>query len=307
MRGEDILLFGKDGQLGWALRRSLAPLGKLVAVGREECDLADPPQIRSMMRSVRPAVVVNAAAYTAVDKAEKDAPAAERINATAPGVIAEEAKDLGSLLIHVSTDYVFDGTKNGAYEEADEPNPINVYGRTKLDGERAISASGCRHLIFRTSGVYGLVGANFPRKIFELAAARDELRVVADQVGAPTSVDLIADVLAHCLARRTTAGEARAVAEDGIYHLQPTGEVSWHGVACELVRLAAAFGLPLRVRPERILPISTAEYPLPARRQANSRLATGKLAATFDVRLPPWQLHIERFVREFASTCAWTK
>ena len=202
MRRGPILLLGKDGQLGWALQRALSPLREVVALGRDGCDLADPGRIRATMRAVRPGVVVNAAAYTAVDKAESEAPLAEEINAKAPGVIAEEAALSGALFVHVSTDYVFDGTKSAPYVETDEPNPINVYGRTKLDGERAIAAAGCGHLIFRTSWVYGLVGANFPKKVLELAATRDELRIVADQVGRP---DLgRPDRRHHCPLRRAS-------------------------------------------------------------------------------------------------------
>lgn len=299
-----ILLLGKSGQLGWALQRALLIHGELIAFDRTMCDLACLDPLEAAVRSVRPDVIVNAAAYTAVDKAETEPDLVHRINAEAAGVLAEEAKKAGALLVHYSTDYVFDGEKTSSYVETDRPNPINVYGRSKLAGEQAIAARGGAFLTFRTSWVYGSHGKNFPKTILAAARKHDRLRVVADQFGAPTSVDLIADVTSHCISvwlrDRETVEQAA-----GVYHLVPSGSTSWHGLARELVGLAIAAGMPTRVATDRIDPIVSAEYPTPARRPANSRLSSRKLEATFGFVLPPWQRQIARLIDEFATNGVW--
>lgn len=295
-----ILILGKNGQLGWALQRALAIYGEVVAIDRAACDLAEPDCIRTVIRSFMPAVVVNAAAYTAVDRAESESERARQVNAIAPAILAEEINKIGSLLIHYSTDYVFNGNKEKPYVEEDEPDPLNVYGQSKLAGERAIQEQGGYYLIFRTSWVYGISGKNFPKTILALAKERDNLQVVADQIGAPTSVDLIADVTAYCL-DRWLASPSILKGRSSIYHLTAAGETSWHGLACDLVRLARAAGLPIRLTPEAIQPISATVYPAAARRPRNSRLACEKLVGALGVRLPPWQFHIERLVSEIGS------
>jgi len=295
-----ILLLGKSGQLGWALQRALAIHGDVVACDRNACDLTDPDRIRKVVGEARPTIIVNAAAYTAVDRAESEPELAQMVNGTAPGILAEEAKYVGALLVHYSTDYVFDGQKSGYYQEVDTPRPVSVYGRSKLAGEEAIQSLGSAYLIFRTSWAYGLHGKNFPKTILALAMERKSLRIVADQFGAPTSVDLIADVTSYCLniwKVHPTAGKQYS----GIYHLVPSGETSWHGLACELVQAARAAKLPLKVSPERIEPLATHDYPTAARRPANSRLCTEKLVNTFGLRLPAWQLHIHRLIADISG------
>ncbi len=285
-----ILLTGKNGQVGFELQRALAPLAEIVAVGHAECDLAQPDALRRLIREVAPQIIVNAAAYTAVDKAEVEPALAQAINADAPGLLGEEAKRLGALVVHYSTDYVFDGRKAGFYTEDDAPNPLNVYGRSKLAGERALIASGARHLIFRTSWVFGAHGGNFVKTILRLAAERDTLRVVADQFGAPTSAALIADVTAQILGQYIRACRpASADFDYGLYHLAAAGRISWHEYAQEIVRAALAAGRPLRLRPEDVQAIATADYPLPAKRPANSCLDTAKLRKTFGLVLPDWR------------------
>lgn len=269
-----ILLTGKSGQVGWELQRALAPLGEVIACDRSELDLANPDQIVAVARETQPQIIVNAAAYTAVDKTESESELAHAINARAPGILADEAKKLGALLVHYSTDYVFDGTKAWPYTEEDAPNPINVYGRTKLAGEQVIQASGCRHLIFRTSWVYGPRGKNFLLTILRLAKERDELRIVSDQIGAPTTSALIADVTAQIL-------RAFSPEKQGLYNLTATGSVSWHGFAQAIVRTA---GLTVKVTS-----IPTSEYPTPARRPSSSLLNTALLRQQFDIVLPSWE------------------
>lgn len=267
-----ILLTGKDGMVGWELARALPPLGEVIACGRKELDLADPARVVSVIREVKPDVVVNAAAYTAVDKAETERELAFQVNGTAPGIMAEEAKRLGALLVHYSTDYVFDGTKDGPYVETDAPNPLSVYGASKLAGERAIQEVGCRHLVLRTSWVYAARGRNFLLTILRLAKEKRELRVVDDQYGAPTWARDIARASAEILRRTDTPG--------GIYHLTAAGETTWCGFAREIVRLA---GLKTVVEP-----ITTEEYPTLARRPGNSRMEGGKLKRRLGPMLPPW-------------------
>jgi dTDP-4-dehydrorhamnose reductase len=295
-----ILLLGRDGQVGWELQRSLAPLGTVIALGRAEADLEQPETLREALRVNAPDLIVNAAAYTAVDKAESEPDLAATVNSHAVRVLAEEAKNCGALLIHYSTDYVFDGSKPGSYTEDDAPNPLSVYGRTKLDGERAIHVTGCRHLIFRTSWVYAARGGNFVKTILRLAGERDELKIVADQVGAPTSAELIADVTALCVGYVTHCPERFADAW-GVYNLVASGETSWHNCARFVVENAARLGLPLKLSCDSIRPIATSEYPLPARRPANSRLATDKLNRVFGIELPHWQIHLKRVVEELVA------
>lgn len=281
-----ILLVGKGGQVGGELLGPLAACGDLAACDRTTADLERPDEVVELVHRERPDVIVNAAAYTAVDKAEKEADRARLVNATAVGRIAGAARDAGAVLVHYSTDYVFDGTKAGAYVETDPPHPLSVYGATKLEGEQAIAAAGCRHWIFRTTWVHAAHGHNFVRTMLRLAQERDELRVVDDQFGAPTSAALVAAITAAFVGR--LAGRDPPPA-DGIYHLAPHGETSWCGFARFILATARDRGLPLRCPPERVAAIATADYPLPARRPASSRLSTAKLEATIGKRLPGWQ------------------
>ena len=292
-----ILLFGAKGQVGWELQRSLAALGQLMACDRETADLENLDKLQTTIREYSPAFIVNAAAYTAVDEAESEAGKAQRINVEAVELMATEASKLDAWLIHYSTDYVFDGSKPAAYNEADDPNPQSVYGQTKLAGEKAIRESGCNHLIFRTSWVYAARGSNFARTMLRLASERDELKVVGDQIGAPTSAELIADITALCLYRISNDSEFGKTAV-GTYHLSPSGETNWCDYARYVVAMAQQNGAHLRSRPENIHPITTSQYPLPANRPANSRLDTSKLEETFNVNLPPWQTHVERLMTE---------
>jgi dTDP-4-dehydrorhamnose reductase len=257
--------------------------------------------IRASIRDVRPDIIVNAAAYTAVDKAETDEAACLAINATAPGIIAEEARNCGAFLLHYSTDYVFDGTKSGAYVESDATNPLSVYGRSKLAGDQAVEASGGPHAILRVSWVYNATGKNFVKTILRLAAERDELTIVADQYGAPTSADLIGRTSKALIERYLDSKDAFP---SGVYHLAPAGRTSWHGYARELARAARHAGLPVRVGDDRIRPIATKDYPTPAKRPANSSLDTTKLRRTFGLDLPEWQADVRQVVRELAMAPA---
>ena len=292
---QKILLLGKNGQLGWALQRVLAPRGELVAHDRSTCDLADLDGLRAVVRAARPDLIINAAAYTAVDRAETEPELCHRINAEAPRVLAEEASRHGARLVHYSTDYVFDGAKAGSYTEDDAPNPLNIYGASKLKGEQAICAQDGRALILRVSWVYGLTGRNFARTMLRLAAEREELRVVADQIGAPTSVDLIAEITGRWIDRWQ---DGTMPADGGIYHLAPRGETSWHGFAVALVSEAHRCGWRLRAQPETVIPIGTAGYPVAAARPRNSRLLADKLLRALPLSLPEWQRDAVRFVRE---------
>ena len=275
-----ILLTGAAGQLGRELKRSLACLGKLLACDRRHLDLARPDALREAVRAFAPTVIVNAAAYTAVDKAETDSAAAHAINATAPGILAEEARRLGALLVHYSTDYVFDGTKLAPYTEADTPAPLSAYGRSKHAGELAIIGVGGRHLILRTSWVYGLHGANFMKTMLRLGKERDELRVIGDQFGAPTWTRHLADVTALVLARQEVSS--------GLYHLAAAGETSWHGYAEAIFAEARAAGLIDKSPVVRR--ITSADYPLPASRPANSRLDCSRFTRDFGLALPDWRI-----------------
>ena len=274
-----ILLTGCAGQLGRELKRSLCCLGDVIACDRQEFDLADPDALRDAVRDAAPAVIVNAAAHTAVDKAESEPELAMAINAIAPGVLAEEAKRLGALLIHYSTDYVFDGTKPAPYTEDDSPAPLSVYGRSKREGELAIAAADGRHLIFRTSWVYGLHGANFMKTMLRLGKEHDELRVVGDQIGAPTWSRHLADVTALVLARKDIP--------NGLYHLAAAGETSWHGYAEAIFYEAQRVGL--MDKSPVVHRITSADYPLPAARPANSRLDCSRFRRDFDLTLPDWR------------------
>ncbi|AQG99461.1 dTDP-4-dehydrorhamnose reductase [Burkholderia sp. KK1] len=283
MSERTILLTGVNGQVGFELARTLQGLGRAVAVDRSRLDLGDLDQVRRVVREVKPKLIVNPAAYTAVDKAESDVDAAMRANGEAPGVLAEEAKRLGAALVHYSTDYVFDGTKEGAYVEDDVVNPQNAYGKSKLAGEQAIAASGCDHLIFRTSWVYGTRGRNFLLTMLRLGAERDELSVVADQIGAPTWSNTIAALTANVLAQAVAGGEGWWAEKSGLYHLTAAGSTSWHGFAQAIFELSASEKKP------DVKPIPASTYPTPAKRPANSRMSNRKLLDTFGLQAPDWR------------------
>ena len=293
-----ILLLGATGQIGNALRRTLLPLGSIVAPARPQADLADRDSLQAVLRTQAPDLIVNAAAYNAVDAAQADPAPAQRVNAEAVTILAAYARTSGALLVHYSTDYVFDGTKPAAYLETDAPHPLNEYGRSKLAGEQAIQASGCRALILRTSWIYAVHGGNFVKTVLHLARQRDELRVVADQVGAPTSAELVADVTALAL-----AAHRRQALPDGLYHLSAAGSATWHELACRTVRQAHQQGMALRLRPEHIHAIATQDYPLPAPRPHNSRLDTQRLSAALGLALPDWTVHLDRTI-ECLARCA---
>ena len=291
-----ILLLGKNGQVGWELQRSLAPLGELVALDRHPLeglsgDLSELDALRATIRKVGPDIIVNAAAYTAVDKAESETELADRVNGEASRVMAQEAASLDAWLIHYSTDYVFSGEGSTPWQESDAVAPVNHYGASKLAGEQAIAASGCKHLIFRTSWVYGARGNNFAKTMLRLAKDRESLGVIADQVGAPTGADLIADVTALAIQQ-----VVHRPALSGIYHLAAAGEVSWHGYASLVIGFAKAHGEELAVT--AVNPIDTTAYPTPARRPLNSRLNTQKLRDNFSLHLPDWQSGVTRMLRE---------
>ncbi|GAB4038182.1 MAG: dTDP-4-dehydrorhamnose reductase [Rubrivivax sp.] len=293
-----ILLLGCNGQVGWELQRSLRPLGEVVACDFDTpapltADFSHPESLVGLVDAVAPGLIVNAAAHTAVDKAESEPELARALNATAPGVLAREAAARGVPLVHYSTDYVFDGSGDAPRDEDAPTGPLNVYGRTKLEGERAIRGSGCTHLILRTSWVYAARGGNFARTMLRLAAEREELKVIADQIGAPTGADLLADVTAHAV-RALQADRSKS----GLYHCAAAGETSWHGYACHVIEWARRHGMAIKVAAEAIRPIPTRDYPTPAARPLNSRLATGRLQATFGLSLPPWQGGVERMLAE---------
>jgi dTDP-4-dehydrorhamnose reductase len=292
-----ILLLGKDGQVGWQLQRSLAPHGEVIACGRSECDLTDLDRLRSLVRRLKPAVIVNASAYTAVDRAESEPELAMRINGEAPGVLAEEVARLGALLIHYSTDYVYDGCKTEPYLESDPTNPQSVYGRTKLAGEDAIRASGAQSVIFRTSWVFGARGGNFVKTILRLAREKETLNVVADQVGSPTPAALIATVTGVALAM-LRQGQAMSREKQRLYHLCCGRPVSWHEFARTIVQRAAAMpGFDLRLTPEAINAIPGSEYPTAAVRPANSRLDCTRLEHDFGLQMPDWEPYLARMLQ----------
>lgn len=297
-----ILLFGAGGQVGWELQRALAPLGDVVALDRQAdadalCgDFTRLDALAATVRAVQPRAIVNAAAYTAVDKAEAEPDLARTLNAAAPAVLAREAAALGAWLVHYGTDYVFDGSGTAPWREDSPTGPLNVYGRTKLDGEHAVRASGCRHLLLRTSWVYAARGDNFARTMLRLCTERDALQVVSDQVGAPTGADLLADITAHAL-RAAIANPALA----GTYHASAAGEASWHGYAQLVSQWALAHGLPVKATPERITPVPSSAWPAPARRPLNSRLDTTRLRATFGLHLPDWAAGVRRMLDEVTA------
>lgn len=290
-----LLLTGKNGQVGFELQRSLAPLGIVSAFDRTGCDLSSETSIRELVRDLKPDVIVNPAAYTAVDKAETEREQAALINARAPAIFGEEAAKLGALVVHYSTDYVFDGQAQGLYTETDPTGPQGVYGQTKLDGEKALAASGARHVIFRTSWVYGAHGANFAKTMLRLAGERETLGVVADQVGAPTSAALIADVTAHVIRTFQRDGGKDL---GGLYHLVAGGETNWHDYARYVIEAARTRGKAIKVAPDAVRPIATSDYPTPAKRPANSRLDTSKLRNTFDLTLPDWKSGVDFFLQQ---------
>ncbi|KAB0582499.1 dTDP-4-dehydrorhamnose reductase [Ideonella dechloratans] len=291
-----ILLLGPNGQVGWELRRALAPLGRVIALGREHdglCgDLTHPGELAGSVRMLRPDIIVNAAAHTAVDKAESEPALAELLNARAPATLARLAAELGATLVHYSTDYVFDGSGEQPRDEGAATGPLSVYGRSKLAGEEAIQASGCRHLIFRTSWVYAARGGNFAKTMLRLAGEREQLRVIADQIGAPTGAELIADVTAHALRALAQRPELA-----GLYHLAADGQTSWHGYAEHVIAWARRHGQDLKVQTVEAIP--TSAYPTPAQRPLNSRLDTTRLREAFGLHLPPWQSGVERMLTEF--------
>ncbi|AJQ48554.1 MULTISPECIES: dTDP-4-dehydrorhamnose reductase [Pseudomonas] len=292
-----VLLLGKDGQVGWELQRSLAPLGHLLALNARSqayCgDLANLPGLAKTVRAYAPDIIVNAAAYTAVDKAESDREQAFKVNAEAVRVLAHAAADCGALLVHYSTDYVFAGQGTQPWREDDAVAPLNTYGESKLAGEQAIQAAGCQHLILRTSWVYAARGNNFAKTMLRLAVERESLGVIDDQHGAPTGAELIADITAHAI-----TATLRNPALAGLYHLAASGETSWCGYARYVLQQAAAQGVPLKAHAEQVKPLTTAAYPTPARRPANSRLDTRKLQKAFALTLPDWRLGVARMLAE---------
>jgi dTDP-4-dehydrorhamnose reductase len=292
-----ILLFGRNGQVGWELQRSLAPLGELVALHSDSPDLCgdftDLEGIARTVRAVAPDIIVNAAAHTAVDKAESEPELARTINALAPGVLAQEANRSGAWLVHYSTDYVFDGSGAKRWLESDPTGPVSIYGSSKLEGEEAIRLAGCRHLIFRTSWVYAARGGNFARTMLRLARERDRLTVIDDQIGAPTGADLLADVTAHAIRTALLRPEV-----SGLYHLVAGGQTSWHGYAEFVVEFARQAGIAIKVAPGAIEPVPTSAFPTPAQRPKNSRMDTGKLQKTFGLNLPHWQSGVVRMLTE---------
>jgi dTDP-4-dehydrorhamnose reductase len=294
-----ILLLGKNGQVGWELQRSLAPLGEVLALDRRSTphggDLSQPERLAQTVREWRPDVIVNAAAHTAVDKAESEPDVARCLNATAPAALAQAAAEVGAWLVHYSTDYVFNGQGDLPWQEGDATGPLSVYGQTKLEGEQAIAACGCKHLIFRTSWVYAARGGNFAKTMLRLAAERERLTVINDQHGAPTGADLIADVTAHAI-RQVMANSAPTLA--GIYHLVASGETTWHGYASHVIAQARHINPELGLKVSDIAPVPTSAFPTPAQRPLNSRLSTHKLQQAFGLVLPPWQQGVNRMLAE---------
>ncbi len=281
-----ILLLGKDGQLGRELKRSLTPLGDLIAWGRSECDLANADSLYEKVVAAKPDVIINAAAYTAVDKAESEPELAHAINALAPTALAQVTRDIGCKLIHYSTDYVFDGSGTAPWLEDSPTAPLSVYGKSKLVGEQAIQNSGCNHLIFRTSWVYTKKGNNFAKTMLRLACEKNALSVIDDQIGAPTDAAWLADVTAQAIDSLAS----------GVYHAASAGEVSWHGYASYLIANACELGFPIKVKLKAISAVTSEAFPLPAKRPHNSRLDCSKLTATFGITPPPWQQGVDRLL-----------
>ena len=296
-----ILLFGANGQVGWELRRSLAPLGEMIAPERSSTalcgDLTNLQGLAATVQQVRPDVIVNAAAHTAVDRAESEPELTRTINTLAAGVLAREAAALGALLVHYSTDYVFDGSGSRPWLETDAPGPLNVYGQTKLEGERLVQAACPNHLIFRTSWVYAARGGNFAKTMLRLAQERERLSVIDDQFGAPTGAELLADVTAHAV--RQVLG---CPADAGLYHLAAAGETSWHGYAKYVIAEVNTDHAAIKIISKVVDPVPTSAFPTAARRPHNSRLHTGKLQTTFGLTLPPWQQGVARMLKETLPT-----
>lgn len=291
-----ILLTGVTGQVGFELQRALAPLGPVLALDRQACDLADGTALLHKVRQLRPVIIVNPAAYTAVDKAEAEPDLAMAINAVAPGLLGQAAAEVGALVVHYSTDYVFDGSGTRPYMETDRPHPLSVYGRSKLAGEQALQASGARHLILRTSWVFGAFGDNFAKTMLRLAAEREQLKVVADQFGAPTSAALIADVTAQILGQFLRCGSPDGFPL-GLYHLAAGGETCWHEYAATVIAAARRAGRPLKLAEDGLRPIPGRDYPTPAPRPANSRLDTRRLRETFGLELPDWRQGLDHVLQ----------
>jgi dTDP-4-dehydrorhamnose reductase len=293
----NILLLGKNGQVGWELQRSLALLGPVTALdfdSTEHCgDFAQPEAIADTVRALRPDVIVNAAAHTAVDKAEAEADFARLLNATTPGVLAVEAARLGALLVHYSTDYVFDGSGNQPWVETDVPAPLSVYGRTKLEGEQLIQQSGAQHLMLRTSWVFAARGGNFAKTMLRLAQERERLTVIDDQWGAPTGADLLADVTAHAIRHL-----AQRPQDGGLYHCVAAGETTWHQYAQAVLALATQLQPAMAFKANEVAPVPTSAFPTPAQRPHNSRLNTARLQATFCLKLPHWRDGVARMLAE---------
>jgi dTDP-4-dehydrorhamnose reductase len=294
-----ILLLGKNGQVGWELQRSLAPLGEVLALDRystSHCgDLSQPDKLAQTVLSFKPDFIVNAAAHTAVDKAELEPELARVINAQAPAALAKAAAQVGAWLVHYSTDYVFDGSGTHARQEGEGTGPLSVYGQTKLDGEKAIVASGCKYLIFRTSWVYAARGGNFVKTMLRLAQDREKLTVINDQHGAPTGADLIADVTAHAMRRVLNT---QNISFSGVYHLVASGETTWHDYASHVIAQAKNLSQALDWKVTEVAPVPTSAFPTPATRPLNSRLCTAKLQQAFGLLLPPWQQGVERMLAE---------
>nr|CBA27684.1 dTDP-4-dehydrorhamnose reductase [Curvibacter putative symbiont of Hydra magnipapillata] len=298
-----ILLLGRGGQVGWELQRSLGVLGEVVALDFDAnqnpqglCgDFTDIDGLERTVEAVQPDVIVNAAAHTAVDKAESEPELARTINALAPAALARAAIKTGAWLVHYSTDYVFDGSGNAPWKETDATGPLSVYGQTKLEGEQAV-ATCPKHLILRTSWVYATRGGNFAKTMLRLAGERDALTVINDQFGAPTSAELLADVTAHAIRSLQTRPELA-----GLYHCIAAGETTWHGYAQHVLEQAATLGLPLKATAGKVAPTATSNYPTPAKRPLNSRLDTTKLQAAFGLKLPHWQDGVKRMLIEIAG------
>ncbi len=296
-----ILLLGANGQVGWELQRSLSVVGQVKACSRDEANLEDFAALRQVVSDYSPQVIVNAAAYTAVDQAEMEQAMAKRINADAVSLLAEEARHLNAWLIHYSTDYVFDGRSHRSYTEEDQPNPINMYGYTKWLGEESIRRSGCRHLILRTGWVYAGRGKNFLRTILNLAAGRERITVVDDQFGTPTHAALIADVTALVVHSCVTAADNERAALSGIYHLVAAGETSWYEYARAIVETAGQMGLALKLKAENVAPVSSDQYASVAARPSNSKLNCEKIERVFKLELADWKVHLHHTLREFAE------
>ncbi|MDP1871632.1 MAG: dTDP-4-dehydrorhamnose reductase [Gallionella sp.] len=288
-----ILLFGKNGQVGWELQRSLAPLGEVIALGSDSADFTDLESLAKTVREIAPDVIVNAAAHTAVDRAESEPELARTINALAPGVLAAEAKRLGVWLVHYSTDYVFDGSGDEPWLETDLTGPLSGYGASKLEGEQLIQQSGCKHLIFRTSWVYGARGGNFAKTMLRLGQERESMKVIDDQMGAPTGAELLSDVTAHAI--RTALMNPDV---SGLYHLVASGETSWHGYASFVLDFARQAGVPVKVMQDAIEAVPTSAFPTAATRPHNSRLNANKLTSAFGLHLPHWQVGVTRMLTE---------